>query len=593
MYMSTRTPTGWVTTLAGLNGNEAFETGRAECSESMALCIDHSETEGYGFHSEYAPYLFTSSGERLGRLPTNLDVIPNGAKFHGWQRMSGDFTHFVFSSSEWIEGFFEVTHFKGIPFAPDAVTEGVGSAYDNDIADRTVKLISKLPGGEDIPTFDPTFDRSQAISFPGLSPNGSHILMAAYGGTGKRFLYMSVNDGPVMLIGKKETAHPETEPEVQMPVEPIGMNRSGSKVLFSSTEQLTVDDTDNSRDIYMWDEGTDKLTRLSKGNGQGNSDACSATWTSGCNAQVVTPERMHPNNNDGTTVPTAQDDQFAENAGDVFFYSPELLDPNRPGIQNQKNLYDYHNGAPQLVATLEPGTEINRLQISPDGKHAAFLTKSSLTSYDSRGFKEMYTYDAETGDIQCASCNPSGAAPIGDARASEAGRFMADDGRTFFSTFDALVPRDQNGKITDVYEYVAGHPQLITSGLGSRDYTGGSSVISLFSSNEYTGLEAVSHDGTDVYFSTYETLVGRDHNGEFVKFYDARTGGGFDESPPLGPCAAADECHGPDSSPPAPATIASGATVPSGNVTNPPKQKKHQKKVKRHRKRHGKRHHHG
>ena len=66
------------------------------------------------------------------------------------------------------------------------------------------------------------------------------------------------------------------------------------------------------------------------------------------------------------------DDQFAENTGDVFFYSPELLDPSRPGIENQKNLYDYHNGAVQLVATLDPGTEINRLQISPDGNHAAF-----------------------------------------------------------------------------------------------------------------------------------------------------------------------------------------------------------------------------
>ena len=90
------------------------------------------------------------------------------------------------------------------------------------------------------------------------------------------------------------------------------------------------------------------------------------------------------------------------------------------------------------------------------------------------------------------------------------------------------------------------------------------------------------------------TLVGRDHNGQFVKFYDARTGGGFDESPPLGPCEAADECHGVDSSPPAPATIASGANVPSGNVTNPPtKKKKQHKKAKRHHRRHHKRHHHG
>lgn len=596
MYMSTRTPSGWVTSLAGLNGDEAFETSRAECSENMALCTDHLESRNgnvaFGYQREYAPYLYTASGERLGRLPTNLDVIPNGAQFHGWQRMSGDFSHFVFSSSDWIGPYPEQKHFSGIPFAPGGLTEGVGSAYDNDIADRTVKLISRLPGGEDIPTFDPSFKQSQAISFPGLSPNGSHILMAAFGGVGKRFLYMSINDGPVMLIGKKETADPQTEPEVQVPVEPIGMNRSGSEVFFSSTEQLTLDDTDSSRDIYMWSEATEKLTRISQGNGQGDSDECSAGWTSGCNAQVVTPERMHPNENQGTSVPTAQDDQFAENTGDLFFYSPELLDPTRPGIQNQKNLYDFRNGAPRLVATLEPGAEINRLQISPDGKHAAFLTKSNLTSYDSKGFKEMYTYNAETGEIQCASCNPSGAAPVGEARASEGGRFMADDGRTFFSTYDALVPRDQDGKLTDVYEYVAGRPQLITSGLASRDYTGGSTVVNLLSSNEYTGLEAVDHDGTDVYFSTFETLVGRDHNGAFVKFYDARSGGGFDESPPLGPCAAADECHGTDSSPPAPATIASGATVPGGNVT-PQKRKKHHKKTKRHHKRHGKRHHHG
>ena len=40
---------------------------------------------------------------------------------------------------------------------------------------------------------------------------------------------------------------------------------------------------------------------------------------------------------------------------------------------------------------------------------------------------------------------------------------MADDGRTFFATKDSLVPRDKNGEITDVYEYVGGRPQLISS----------------------------------------------------------------------------------------------------------------------------------
>ncbi len=46
---------------------------------------------------------------------------------------------------------------------------------------------------------------------------------------------------------------------------------------------------------------------------------------------------------------------------------------------------------------------------------------------------------------------------------------MADDGRAFFATEDSLVPRDKNGDIFDVYEYVGGRPQLISSGLAARD----------------------------------------------------------------------------------------------------------------------------
>ena len=41
----------------------------------------------------------------------------------------------------------------------------------------------------------------------------------------------------------------------------------------------------------------------------------------------------------------------------------------------------------------------------------------------------------------------------------------------------------------------------------------------------------------DIYFSTYDTLAPReDHNGQFLKFYDARTNGGFApprRAPPL------------------------------------------------------------
>jgi hypothetical protein len=166
---------------------------------------------------------------------------------------------------------------------------------------------------------------------------------------------------------------------------------------------------------------------------------------------------------------------------------------------------------------------------------------------------------------------------------------MSDDGRTFFSTPDSLVPRDHNGDIIDTYEYVDGRPQLISSGLGSKDFTGGGEVLSVFFTPEHIGLEAVSHDGTDVYFSTFETLVENDHNGEFVKFYDARTNGGFPQDPALAPCAAADECHGADSSAPTPPVVGSAANLGSGGNVSGEGSRKHRKHPKKHRK-HPKKH---
>ena len=586
MYMATRTDSGWVTQVPGLKGSTAFETGRRECSESMNLCIDHGETNFGGFHAENAPYLFTSSGEPKGQLPTNVSVIPGGKTFHGAQRMSGDFSHFVFSSNEMKN--FEGT-FPGIAFTPGARTTGLGSAYDNDIATRTVKLISVLPNGENIPLEAPKNAEQKGIDFPGISADGSHILMGTPGEGGGEHLYMRVNDAITYVIAPGAS------------VQPIGMTRTGNKVFFITSARLLPSDTDNSTDLYMWQEdgsATGSLTLVSQGNGQGNSDNCNADWgVTGCGVKPLEPEYAHLNKNRATSAP-GMDDLFAETSGDIYFYSPEVLDGSKPGIKNQRNLYVYRDGAVHLVATFEDGTEVNRMQISPDGAHAAMLTASRLTSYDNEGFREMYTYDAESGAIHCASCNPSGAPPSADVAASEGGRFMANDGRTFFSTPDSLVPRDKNGKIIDTYEYVDGRPQLISSGLGSKDFTGGSEVLSLFLKPENIGLEAVSRSGTDVYFSTFETLVKSDLNGEFVKFYDARTGGGFPEEDAPEQCAAADECHGADApTPPSPVISSSSNLGTGGNVTpeeavkKPKKHKKHKKATKHKKgKGHGKKH---
>ena len=187
-----------------------------------------------------------------------------------------------------------------------------------------------------------------------------------------------------------------------------------------------------------------------------------------------------------------------DQSGDVYFYSPEQLDPNSPGVFNEKNLYVYRHGAVKYVATLDAGTAINRIQISPDGSHVAFLTAARLTSYDNQGWREMYTFNPDTGVIRCASCIPTGepptvvrpprgsdpvhsprkrASPSRDVTASQSGRFMSDDGRTAFATSDALVEGDTDG-LVDVYEFVGGRPQLISSGTAQADLLPGQPLLS-------------------------------------------------------------------------------------------------------------------
>ena len=136
---------------------------------------------------------------------------------------------------------------------------------------------------------------------------------------------------------------------------------------------------------------------------------------------------------------------------------------------------------------------------------------------------------------------------------------MADDGRVAFATADALVPEDTNG-LVDVYEFVDSRPRLISAGTGQRDTYDGNAIYP----PAYTGLESFSADGLDIYFSTYDTLAPQDHNGPFIKFYDARTNGGFPVPPPLQPCVAADECHGEGSATPVEPQVGTGANLGAG-----------------------------
>jgi hypothetical protein len=388
----------------------------------------------------------------------------------------------------------------------------------------------------------------------------------------------------------------------------------GAHVYFSSTESFDPADEDTSEDLYRWDEATDSISLLSLGGeGTGNSDDCSVSWTDGCG--VVPLRSCHslrdvdPCEARTWGFPTERpdiDNGTASENGATLFYSPEQLDPVNPGVPNARNLYLWRNGQVHYVTTFAPGTTAQRYDITPDGEHVAFVTTAQLTGYDNmagpKAFcqlnnenekgsvdvpcREMYSFDIESGVLRCVSCDPDGTSPRGDAFASVGGPFMSDDGRVFFSTKDPLVPADTDGMYS-VYEYVDGRPQLISSGVSVQDFFPGLLNI-LFGplwDPAYTGLESVSADGRDVFFSSYDTLVPQDHNGQFLKVYDARTNGGIPYQVPLLPCTAADECHDPTNAAPRDPEVGSGAQLAGGNL----EAKKH-RGVKKHRKRHRKRH---
>jgi len=559
-YVSTRTNDGWVSKYTGIHSDTGVFNFFAMGNRSLDRFLNTTNS----CCGELLPRLFDTNEDFLGRWPLNYSSVPGAEQAVGAFQPSPDFDHMAFSSQT--------------DFDPEGngVTSAPGSAYDYDVAANATELISKTASGDDI-TQDPANpDAAEVIEFPGRSENGprtpkamypsvsidgSHILMSTKGCASctLEHLYMRVGGGS----GFTWDIAPGTA------VDYYGMTADGLKVFFTTNQKLTLDDTDTSVDLYEWSEegalAAEPLTRISAASSgeKGDTDDCSSEWASKCDVVQV----------EGQNV---TDNPISTESGDVYFYSPELLDDGENGAEGGLNLYAYRGGAIRLVTTLSAnGTKkVSRLQVSPDGAHAAFMTTAKLTAYNNVGLKEMYSFDPATEAVDCVSCIPSGVPPTVAVEGSVSGPFMSDDGRTFFGTTDTLVDQDTN-EGSDVYEYVDGRPQLISTGRGQvfRRPNGRPVPISLM---------GVSPSGLDVYFATYDTLVPQDRNGAFLKFYDARVGGGFAFERQAPPCEAADECHEEGSALPAPAVITSDGSLGAGdNARKPSKKKKaHKKKHK-------------
>ncbi len=241
-------------------------------------------------------------------------------------------------------------------------------------------------------------------------------------------------------------------------------------------------------------------------------------------------------------------------------------------------IFFWHSGATTPVAAVpgaaDPGDyppSTGTARLSPDGTHLAFLSQASLTGYDNIDQRtgepdsEVYLYDADAGQLTCASCNPAGIRPAGPSSipgavangASAAAtdsykpRDLSTDGkRLFFDSRDALTAKDSNTH-QDVYQWEA-------QGAGACQQPNGClALISGGQSAADAQFIDASGDGSDAFFLSASSLVAADP-GSF-DLYDAREGGGF----PAAPISI--ECEGDSCQPfpfepedPAPGTAAPG-----------------------------------
>jgi hypothetical protein len=274
-------------------------------------------------------------------------------------------------------------------------------------------------------------------------------------------------------------------------------------------------------------------------------------------------------------------------------------------------------------------TGFQTARVSPDGRYVTFMSNRPLTGYDNRDANsgmpdsEVYMYDAVSKHLSCVSCNPTGARPVGvevknfqgaagtpahkqnlvDVTFSTYGgrpgtswiaanlpagtvrgpygeslyqpRYLADSGRLFFNSSDALVPQDVNGQ-EDVYEY---EPPGV-GGCSTRSVTfsarsgGCVSLITSGTSPEESGFMDASEGGGDVFFLTASRLTSQDYD-RSIDVYDAHECSVSVPcvAQPVGPpaCSSGDSCKAaPALQPPVFGAPSSATFSGAGNVSGSP-----------------------
>jgi hypothetical protein len=324
------------------------------------------------------------------------------------------------------------------------------------------------------------------------------------------------------------------------PANYAGAAADGSRVFFTTAQQLVNGDTDSTPDLYACDipPGTPAPV--------GTANPCgSLTEVSGAASRANVQSVIN----------------VSEDGSRVYFIAEGAALAGNPGANDETAVAGNHNlyvwtknaahpdGQTTFVAAID-GNGIKGAQTTADGRYLMFSTTSPLVSTgpgaDTDGRADIYRYDAESQTMQRVSTSVTGSGgndPGFDVDPLQT-TMSADGSMIGFQTAEALSPKDTDG-VPDVYLWHDGRVSLISHGGGQSP--------------------RIDASGQNLYFVTDRPLSTADRDVN-VDIYDARVGGGFDLSRPAR--CSGEACQGQPSTPPAPAGAPGSQTLQG--TGNPP-----------------------
>jgi DNA-binding beta-propeller fold protein YncE len=461
------------------------------------------------------------------------------------------------------------------PAGLDSSYPGVGTSYE--WAGGKVHLISVLPPPGNEPTDGQLGNKATGDVRHAISNDGSRVVWS--GGEG---VYMrDMVKGETVLLGAGGTFQTASEDD--------------HKVFFTAGSDLDVFETTSGEDEPLKGELTDLTVDHNVGESAGVEGVLPGASEDGSYVYLVaTGVLSEAANSEREKAAPGADNLYVlhdTSVGWTTTFIAQLSGEDAPD-------WTAKGGGPDRASDLENLTS----RVSPDGRYFAFMSDRELTGYDNHDAnsgepdEEVFLYHApenlatESGALTCASCDPTGARPVGvfdegpvfpgtgvhahllidepeiwgrrwlaanipgwtsaygvPGLSFYQSRYLSDSGRLFFNSSDALVPQDVNAT-EDVYEFEP--PKVGSCAEGSSTFdavTGGcvSLISSGTSAGESTFLDA-SEDGGEVFFLTSAQLVTQDVDTS-LDVYDARecTAQSPCVSAPVSPpeCTTTDACR--------------------------------------------------